>query len=138
MPRPAPANPTPCPHKPHFSSQARDRWSNNLWESGFNVTAELYLAEGGLDQNLTAAARNETGGSNWDPYPSGEPWSATFLTNGSGMALVAYVPKEAGTSLLYGERTKNKQKWSTVVHTYFVTYSLLVALSPLSCIVSVS
>eukprot|EP00903_Cladosiphon_okamuranus_P013586 g12653.t2 len=84
-----------------FYVQARDRWNNNLWGSDFNVTAELYLAEGGLDQNLTAAARIETGGSNWDPYPSGEPWSATFLTNGSGMALVAYVPREAGTSLLY-------------------------------------
>lgn len=75
------------------------------------MTAELYLAgsaaetvavAGGLEQNLTAAARNETGGSNWDS--SGEPSSVMFLGDGSGMALVAYVPREAETSLLYGER----------------------------------
>eukprot|EP00752_Nemacystus_decipiens_P001537 g1506.t1 len=94
-----------------FYVQARDRWSNNLWGSGFNVTAELHLAGGDaevetaeavgdLEQDPTGErSSNETVGSNWDP--SGEPSSVTFLTNGSGMALVAYVPREVGTSLLY-------------------------------------
>lgn len=106
---PALVNPTRN-ERPPGSPQARDRWSNNLWGSGFNVTAELHLAAAGAaedpEQNLTAGATNETGGSNWDP--SGDPSSATFLTNGSGMALVAYVPREAGTSLLYGARRKKK------------------------------
>ncbi|CAN0052216.1 unnamed protein product, partial [Ectocarpus sp. 13 AM-2016] len=39
----------------------------------------------------------------WSSYSGedGEEPSATFFGNGSGIALVTYVPREAGTSFLY-------------------------------------
>ena len=90
--------------------QARDRWSNNLWGADFNVTAELFLANTGsiddtsaknastdANETFTAIENNET-----PPESS----SVTFLGNGSGIALVTYVPKEAGTSLLDGEKSR--------------------------------
>lgn len=88
------------------SFQARDRWSNNIWGADFNVSAELFAtttsidaaisASMGANETLTAVENNET-----PPESS----SVTNLGNGSGIALVTYVPREAGTSLLYGEVT---------------------------------
>lgn len=77
--------------------------------NGFNVTAELFLADSAaaattaLELNLTAAS-NETDSSNWNSLE--EASTVTFFGNGSGMALVTYVPREAGTSFLYGEKIR--------------------------------
>lgn len=76
--------------------------------SGFNVTAELFLADNAAAETTvpgpnatSAAASNKTDG-NWNSL-DGEASSVTLFGNGSGMALVTYVPREAGTSFLYGE-----------------------------------
>lgn len=84
-----------------FESQARDRWGNDLWGPYFNVTAELFLAsnevvlDNSTNQNTTVSL-NRT-------VTSVEATSVTFLGNGSGIALVTYVPLEAGPSVLHGE-----------------------------------
>lgn len=75
--------------------------------SGFNVSAELFRADSAaaeattLGLNATTAASNETDG-NWNSLE--EASSVTLFGNGSGMALITYVPREAGTSFLYGEK----------------------------------
>ncbi|CAM9146088.1 unnamed protein product, partial [Ectocarpus sp. 8 AP-2014] len=87
----------------------RDRWGNNLWGSGFNVTAELYLGDSAAaatnqGRNGTEpAASNETSSNTSSSYSGedGEKPLVTFFGNGSGIALVTYVPREAGTSFLY-------------------------------------
>ncbi|CAM9570598.1 unnamed protein product, partial [Ectocarpus fasciculatus] len=86
-----------------------NRWGNTLWGSGFNVTAELYLGEStavvaSQGRNGTEpTASNETTSNTWSSYwgEDGEEPSVTFFGNGSGIALVTYVPREAGTSFLY-------------------------------------
>ncbi|CAM9996213.1 unnamed protein product, partial [Ectocarpus sp. 12 AP-2014] len=90
------------------SYKARDRWGNNLWGSGFNVTAELYIGDSVAAANqgrngTEPAASNETSSNTWSSHSGedGEKPSATFFGNGSGIALVTYVPREAGTSFLY-------------------------------------
>lgn len=92
-----------------FESQARDRWNNNLWGPFFNVTAELFLASDGMLDSTTNTTTNTTVGSNHTVI-SVESSSVTFLGNGSGIALVTYIPLEAGVSSLHGEgRVKGDQ-----------------------------
>lgn len=86
--------------------QARDRWSNTLWGADFNVSAELFAANSSVDaaMNVSSDASETPTAVENDESPL-ESSSITFLGNGSGIALVTYVPREAGTSLLYGEMT---------------------------------
>lgn len=97
-----------------FLPQARDAWGNNLWGSDFNVTAALYVAdtsaeEGGFGSHQTTIASNETDNGNWDRVWDGAeeeaaPSVVSLFGNGSGIALVSYFPRDAGTSFLYGEK----------------------------------
>lgn len=83
--------------------QARDRWGNDLWTPDFNVSAELYIAvdstvEDGADENGTAVSTAEN-----DTVPVAVASSVTFLNNGSGIALVTYIPAESRPSFLQGD-----------------------------------
>lgn len=77
-------------------------WGNNLWGPHFNVTLEVFLAS-----SITDKGTNTSSNSDLALQHGGEtsvsPSSVTFLGNGSGVALVTYVPAEAGASFVYGE-----------------------------------
>ena len=69
------------------SWQARDAWGNNPLDLYFNLTADLFP----VTEDAIIAER------------SSDISSVTFFGNGSGIATVVYVPKEAGPNFLRGE-----------------------------------
>lgn len=94
--------------------QAKDQWGNSLLGPYFNVTTQLYVstttATTDSEYSTTDGRMAERGATNFAgtgvidySVPVVESSSVTFLGNGSGIAMVTYVPIKSGPSSLFGE-----------------------------------
>lgn len=97
--------------------QAKDRWGNHLRDSSFAVTAELFVGTPPDTDGEAATDGNGAGPANASSAtPSAAVFSVSFLGNGSGIALVTYVPLQAGVHYLHGElrRRSTEYGWQAV------------------------